>query len=104
LFAATVTDYLGEMFERVVASLQMDEVESDAARVARMLVQELPKIINERNLYQRRRGFSWLRPPERRRKTFDKLVGAGFIRPAAAKWGRPRGDWDVNPRLKEYKP
>ncbi len=102
--AGAYDDYLGDMFERVMAGLQIDSVESDAAKVGRVLVREKLEKINERALYQRA-GFSFLRDKDCRRRTFQALAEASFIRPAAAVGkGRPPGDWDVNPRLKEYCP
>jgi hypothetical protein len=101
-YAGAYVDYLAEMFERVMAGLQIDHVESDAAMVARLLIREKLEKINERALYQRA-GFSFLRNRDRCRRVFDALAGAGFIRrPAVAKKGRPSGDWDVNPRVKDY--
>lgn len=101
-FAGSYVDYLAEMFERVMAGLLIDRVESDAAIVGQLLVRETPERINERVLYQRA-GFSFLRDRERRRKTFEALAGAGYVRPpAVANKSRPRGDWDVNPGLKGW--
>jgi hypothetical protein len=60
-----------------------------------------PARLNERVLYQTA-GFAWARESERRAPALAVLEKAGWIRrPGADRLGRPRGDWEVSPRLWE---
>ena len=104
-------DYAAAMFERVIAGLAITRAQADAAQIARHLLaiaQAAPphsrlKPLNERNLYQTR-GFSWARDERRRAEAFAVLRDAGWLRlPQADGHGRPRGDWQVNPRVFEGK-
>ena len=102
-------DYATAMFERVIAGLAITRAQADAAQVARHLLaiaQGAPahshlKPLNERALYQTR-GFTWARDPKRRREAFEALHHAGWLKPSPVDGlGRPRGDWEVNPRIVE---
>ncbi len=106
--AGRYIDYAGAMLERVIGGLAIGRAEADAAQVARhvlAIVQGAPpfarlKPLNERALYQMR-GFSWARDRNRRTEAFSVLHEAGWLRPLQVDGqGRPRGDWQVNPRLK----
>ena len=100
-YAGAYLDYLAAMFERVLAGLKIDATERDAAIVARLLVDEKPLKINERENYQRA-GFSFLRDKETRRSVFKALSDAGLVRPSTKTGkGRKAGDWDVNPAIWE---
>jgi hypothetical protein len=97
-------DYAAGMLDRVTAGLAIGEAEVDAAAIARHLLATRPASVNERGLYQTA-GFTWAREAERRAAAFRVLDRAGWIRrPAVAGQGRPRGDWEVSPRLLEAKP
>jgi hypothetical protein len=95
--------------ERVIEWLAIGRGEADAAQIA-LHVQEIArrapprallKPINERVLYQTR-GFSWARDRRRRIEAFLILQESGWIRPLVAEiTGRPRGDWQLNPRILE---
>jgi hypothetical protein len=94
-------DYLAAMFDRMTAGLAVGRAEADAAAIARHLHSERSAELNERTLYQRQ-GWSWLRDSERRASALRVLSEAGWIRQQAkSKGGRPRGDWQVSPRLQE---
>jgi hypothetical protein len=105
-------DYAGGMFERVIAGLAISRGQADAAQIARHILaiaQAAPegarlKPLNERRLYQLR-GFAWARDAKRRAEAFAVLCDASWVRrPHADGHGRPRGDWQVNPRILEAKP
>jgi len=94
-------DYLGGMLDRVAAGLAIGEAEADAAMIARHILATRSPSLNERALYQRP-VWSWLRKADRRTDALRVLDRAGWIRVAArAGSGRPRGDWEVSPRLWE---
>ncbi len=94
-------DYLAAMLDRVTAGLAIGRAEADAAMIARHIIATRSSSLNERAVYQRP-GWSWLRDAERRAEAMHALADAGWIRPAARPGaGRPRGDWQVSPRLWE---
>ena len=104
-------DYAEAMLERVTGGLAVGRAEADAARVARHLLgiaQGAPprsrlKPLNERTLYQTR-GFPWARDSKRRAEAFMVLQEASWLMPPRGDGhGRPRGDWQVNPRILEAK-
>jgi hypothetical protein len=105
-------DYAGGMFERVIAGLAIRRAQADAAQIARHILAiaqaapegARPKPLNERRLYQLR-GFAWARDANRRAGAFAVLQDAGWLRPSQNdRHGRPRGDWQINPRIMEPKP
>ncbi len=97
-------DYLGGMLDRVTAGLAIGRAEADAAVIARNIRATRPPALNERALYQRP-GWAWLRDAERRAEALRVLADAGWIRAAErAGSGRPRGDWQVSPQLRERLP
>jgi hypothetical protein len=97
-------DYLAAMLDRVTVGLAIGPAEADAAMIARQILATRPTVLNERVLYQRP-GWAWLRAAGRRGEALRVLAGAGWIRPAPfAGYGRPRGDWEVSPRLWEAAP
>jgi hypothetical protein len=100
-------DYAGDMLERVLGGLAISRAVADAAQVARYvqaMARSAPSSarlqpLNERGLYQKR-GFSWARDSQRRREALAVLRDAGWLRPPQAEGnGRPRADWEVNPRI-----
>ncbi len=94
-------DYLAAMLDRVTAGLAVGQAEADAAVIARHILVTRPARLNERDLYQRP-GWSWLRDGERRGAAVRLLANAAWIRqPSHVGGGRPRGDWQVSPRLWE---
>jgi hypothetical protein len=99
--AAAYLDYAANMLDRVMAGVAISEADSDAAEIARYLIATRPPRLNERSLYQTK-GFAWARGPERRNAALAVLDKEGWIRrPNANCQGRPRGDWEVSPRLAE---
>jgi hypothetical protein len=101
-------DYAAAMLERVIGGLAISRAEADAAQIARYLLaigkktsHVSPKPLNERTLYQMR-GFTWARDRKRRAEALAMLCDSGWLRPAQTdSQGRPRGDWEVNPRILE---
>jgi hypothetical protein len=99
--AASYLDYAADMLDRVTAGLALTKSEADAAMIAQHLLATCPTRLNERDLYQTK-GFTWTRDAKRRASALAELERAGWIRrPAAGGHGRPRGDWEVSPRLME---
>lgn len=99
------------MLERVTGELAVGRAEADAAQIARhmlMIARGAPpyarlKPLNERTLYQTR-GFTWARDRKRRAEAFIVLQDACWLMPPRGDGhGRPRGDWQVNPRILEAK-
>jgi hypothetical protein len=102
--AGRYLDYACKMFDRVTAGLAIEPAEADAAVIARGILDTAPapKMLNERELYQR---SAWLRDRVRRNDALSILAEAGWIRLAAvAGKGRPRGDWEVNPKPAKPEP
>jgi hypothetical protein len=98
--AGAFLDYAARMLSRVTAGLALGQAEADAAAIARHLLATLPDCLNERQLYQTA-SFAWARDGKRRAAALSALQRYGWIRPlGAAGQGRPRGDWEVSPRLK----
>lgn len=99
--AADYLDYANAMMLRAVGELAHTLAQRDAAKIARLILAERPSMLNERVLYQRE-GFSDLRDKDRRTAAFGELVAGGWLRqPSRGSAGRPRSDWEVNPRLFE---
>jgi hypothetical protein len=97
-------DYLAAMFDRTTAGLAISRDEADAAAVARHILSTRPTALNERELY-RLPGWSWLRDSGRRSNALGVLADAGWIRHATRRGTRkPRGDWQISPRLWETSP
>jgi hypothetical protein len=102
--AGAYLDYAESMLDRVTAGLAITRAEVDAARIARRLLATRPVLLNERELYQIA-GFAWARDVKRRSAALTVLDGASWIRrPSTKGLGRPRGDWEVSPRLGEVEP
>jgi hypothetical protein len=99
--AGEYLDYAAAMLDRVTAGLAISRAEADAAIVARRLLTTQITWLNERELYQSP-GFHWARNAERRTAALRVLEQAYWIRrPGAGTHWRPRGDWEVSPRLGE---
>jgi hypothetical protein len=93
-------DYAACMLDRAIAGLAIGQAEADAASIARHLLAMQATRINERTLYQMA-GFHWARERRRRAAALGLLDHAGWLRRHAGGIGRPRGDWEVSPRLWE---
>jgi hypothetical protein len=99
--AGRYLDYAAAMLDRVTAGLAIVEAEVDAASIAQHLLATRSDRLNERELY-RMAGFAWARKTKRRAAAFGVLESLGWIRrPDTLGKGRPRGDWDVSPLLRE---
>jgi hypothetical protein len=103
--AADFLDYAAGMMSHVFQDLLVTDTERDVASLARFIMANPITVLNEREIYQRE-GFHRLRDPQHRKSVFSKLVEAGWIRRAAVRaggraGGRPPGDWDVNPEVRE---
>ena len=102
--AGAYLDYLSAMLDRVTAGLAISGAEADAAVIGREILARGCATLNERALYQRQ-GWAWARHAERRAAALKVLVSAGWIRPPSlTPRGRPKGDWDVSPKLFERMP
>jgi hypothetical protein len=102
--AGAYLDYAANMLDRVTAGLALTAADADAAFLARYLLAMRPARLNERGIYQMS-GFAWTRDRRRRAAALALLDHAGWIRrPAHVGPGRPRGDWEVSPRLGKVKP
>jgi hypothetical protein len=99
--AAGYLDYLAAMFDRTTAGLAISRDEADAAALARYILSTRLTVLNERELYQLP-GWSWLRGSARRASALRVLTDAGWMRQATRTGSRrPRGDWQISPRLWE---
>jgi hypothetical protein len=100
--AGDYLDYATAMFERVLGDMALDPATRDAATTARWIERHRPAALNGREL-SKQRGLSRLRDSEVRRRAFEVLVEAAWIRPApvALGVGRKPDTWDVNPRVIE---
>jgi len=98
--AGDYLDYATAMFERVLGDMALDPATRDAATAARWIERHRPSVLNGREL-SKQRGLSRLRDSEVRRRAFEVLVEAAWIRPApvALGVGRKPDTWDVNPRV-----
>jgi uncharacterized protein DUF3987 len=94
-------DYATGMLDRVTAGLAIGRAEADAAAIARHLLATHAGLLNERELYQTVK-YTWARDSNRRAAALAVLEHAGWIPlPNVGSAGRPRGDWEVSPRLME---
>jgi hypothetical protein len=101
--AGEYIDYADSMLDRVLGGVAIGRAEADAAAIARHILARVPAQhrapLNERTLYQTP-GYTWARDAKRRADALDVLDRAAWIRRlSAAGHGRPRGDWQVSPRL-----
>jgi putative DNA primase/helicase len=95
-------DYAAGMLDRVTAGLAITCTEADAARIARHLLTMCDvRLLNERALYKTA-TFAWARDSKRLAQALAVLEQGHWIRrPSANGRGRPRGDWEVSPRIWE---
>jgi hypothetical protein len=98
--AADFLDYATAMIERVLGDAALDQATRDAASAARWIKKHGPRTVNGREL-SKQRGQARLRNTETRRRAFELLEEAAFVRPAAVMpgVGRKPDTWDVNPAL-----
>jgi hypothetical protein len=102
--ASGYLDYLAGMFDRTTAGLVISREEADAAAIALHIISTRPTALNERGLY-RLPGWAWSRDNVRRASALRVLADAGWIRHASRTGTRrPRGDWEISPRLWETSP
>jgi hypothetical protein len=100
--AAVYLAYCEAMMGRVLGDLAIDAETRDAATVARWIARRRQTSINGRSL-SKETGLSRLRDTNTRRRAFDRLEEAGWIRPVPVEPGRGRKPdaWQVNPALWE---
>lgn len=100
--AGDYLDYSTAMFERVLGDMALDPATRDAAATARWIDCHRPATVNGREM-SKQRGLSRLRNSEIRRRAFEVLVEAGWVRPVSVTFGvgRKPDTWDVNPRVIE---
>jgi hypothetical protein len=99
--AARFLDYASAMMSHIFRDLLVTDVDRDAAALARLIKAEGIKVLNEREVYQKKH-FHPLREKQRRKSVLARLQEAGWIRPAIVPTGgRPAGNWDANPRIWE---
>jgi Protein of unknown function (DUF3987) len=100
--AAEYLDYAAAMMIRCLGELMLTKPQRDAAKVARLIMDNRMPELNPRDLYQGRlgnsrarplRGFHGLRNNAHRKAVITELEGAEWIRP------RQRGTWAVNPKI-----
>lgn len=97
------------MARRTFGSAALPQVERDARRLARWLVQQrlLPETVNARQLRRMADGPT-IPDAERMELALLELSAAGWVRPAPSRDGgapgRARKDWAVNPALAEVAP
>jgi hypothetical protein len=94
------------MMGHVFRDLLVTDAYRDAASLARFIKASSANgkpltVLNERGTYKGE-GFHRLRDKQHRDKVFAELEEAGWLRRAAVRTGgRPRGDWNVNPKVWE---
>ena len=102
--AALVDDYFKPMAERVFGDAALPEADRLAATVARWILRERPTVVNARAL-RRTARLPGLREAEKVKVALNALVEADWLRPifnrSGDNAGRPREDYQVNPRLFE---
>ena len=98
--------YAVPMARRAFGEAAMPEAERDARRLARWLRRQtpMPSTLNARALRRQAHGPG-ISTPARIEAALAELAELGWVRPAAAREGggkgRQRGDWAVNPGLRE---
>lgn len=102
--AALVDDYFKPMAERVFGDAVLPEADRLAATLARWILRERPTVVNARAL-RRKARLPGLREAEKVKVALNALVEADWLRPVFSRSGdnagRPREDYQVNPRLFE---
>ena len=101
-----LSDFALPMARRTFGAAALPEVERDARRLARWLVQQrpVPEIVNARQLRHRGDGPG-IPDAARMEAALLELSAAGWCRPAPSRAGngvgRNRKDWAVNPAVKD---
>lgn len=101
---AFLRDFAIPMARRTFGAAALPQAERDARSVARWLIQQnpVPNTVNARELRRRGDGPA-ISDAERIEAALRELEAASWCRPASrsAQGGRPRKDWEINPRLTE---
>lgn len=102
--AGLIEDYFKPMAERVFGDAALPEVDRLAATLARWIMKERPKLVNARDL-RRKARLPGLRDAAKVKLALAALVEADWLRHVldqpGEQGGRPREDYEVNPRLWE---
>ena len=102
--AGLIEDYFKPMAERVFGDAALPEADRLGATLARWILKERPKLVNARDL-RRKARLPGLRDGTKVKLALAALVEADWLRPAVDpsgdRLGRPREDYQVNPRLWE---
>jgi hypothetical protein len=92
-------DYAEAMLDRAIKGVGIGRADTDAQSIALHILSTQRERLNERELYQTS-GFAWARDHKRRDPAFATLERDGWLRRAAVDGhGRPRSDWETNPRI-----
>ena len=106
---AFMLDYAYPMARRSFGEAALPEAERDGQILARWLLRQspVPEMVNARDI-RRMAGGPGIKDAKRLRAALDELADMGFVRPVpeigGGLKGRARGDWRVNPRLRERRP
>lgn len=102
--AGLIDSYFLPMAERCYGDAAMPEAERLGAVLARWIVRERPEMVNARDI-RRKARLPGLRDAAKVKAALDTLVEADWLRAPGSREGcgpgRPKGDYTVNPRLRE---
>ncbi len=104
-----LADYAVPMARRAFGEAALPEAERDARRLARWVLRQspMPDTLNARALRRMGNGPG-IQTPDRIEVALAELAELGWVRPAPGREGggkgRQRGDWTVNPALREVRP
>lgn len=100
--AALIEDYFKPMAARVYGDAALPESDRLAAIVARWILSERPQVVNARDL-RRKARLPGLREAAKVQLALATLVEADWLRPSfpSGEKGRPREDYEINPKLWE---
>jgi hypothetical protein len=102
-----VESYAWPMAKRCFGAAALAQHERDAVTLARWLVNQspVPAVLNVRDLRRMANGPALQGDSDQLRIVLQELARAGWVQHAPARasgnGGRPRDDWQVNPRLSE---
>ena len=100
--AHLVEDYFKPMAERVYGDASLPEKERMATALSRWIVQQPATSFNARDA-RRSGSLTGIRTTTQMNMAIEELCEAGWIRSSAkdGKTGRPKNNFEINPRLRE---